>query len=284
MSLKLPIMRTDKNHSANLPAGLADPGQTLPVRMNPFFFHTAAQPLFGLYGPPSNKKERGAAVLLCSPLGHEYIRTHWCLRLLAEELMRAGFHVLRFDFSCQGDSWGIFEEATVLQWTKDISTAVNELQETSGVSRLSVVGMRLGGTLVCNAAPDVDQIILWDPIVKGNAYVQTLRQMQNDYRQIYAEASPCTPGAPFEDLLGYRYSHALILELEALFLDQLAKTKARRVDFVISEIPSSLLLEKANIFQVEESATWEVCSAFTEPILLPSARRKIMDILTRETP
>jgi len=283
MNLNPAFLRTKKNHPANLPAALADHGQALPARMNPFFFHTAAQPLFGLYGPPSTKKDRGAAVLLCSPLGHDYIRTHWCLRLLAEELMREGFHVLRFDFSCQGDSWGIFEEATVSQWTKDIGAAINELQETSGVSRLSVVGMRLGGTFVCKAAPEVDQLILWDPVVEGRAYVQTMRQMQTDYRQVYAGAAPCTPGGPFEDLLGYRYSHALIQELEALFLDLPAMTRARRVDFVFTEKPSPLLSEKANIFQVEEGAIWDSCSAFPEPILLPATRRRVMNILAGET-
>ena len=69
--------------------------------------------------------------------------THWCLRALATELMKAGFHVLRFDYSCQGDSWGSFEQVSVKQWVADVKVAAQELTDNAGVSRLSVVGLRL---------------------------------------------------------------------------------------------------------------------------------------------
>jgi esterase/lipase len=69
--------------------------------------------------------------------------THWNLRLLGEELRKAGLHVFRFDYSCLGDSWGTFEQASVSQWIADVKAALQELADNSGVSSLSVVGLRL---------------------------------------------------------------------------------------------------------------------------------------------
>src|SRR4051794_40238740 len=120
--------------------------------MTPFFFHTADRPLFGLYGPPCCAEERDEGVVVCAPVGHEYMNTHWCLRMLASELMRAGLHVFCFDYSCHGDSWGTFEQASVSRWVADVATAAQELADNSGVSNLSVVGLRLGATLAYLAA------------------------------------------------------------------------------------------------------------------------------------
>src|SRR5688572_20567272 len=89
-------------------------------RTNAFFFGSAAQPLFGLYGPPQAQQDHDHAILLCAPVGHEYMRANWGLRLLGDHLIQAGYHVMRFDYSCLGDSWGTFEQARVGQWVADI--------------------------------------------------------------------------------------------------------------------------------------------------------------------
>ena len=71
------------------------------------------------------------------------MRTHKAARQLAMMLAKAGYHLLRFDYSGTGDSAGAGEDVTIAQWLEDIATAADELKETSGVSRIPFVGLRL---------------------------------------------------------------------------------------------------------------------------------------------
>ena len=64
--------------------------------MNCFFFGKAKS-LFGAYYPGEGTSPRASAVLLCGPIGQEFMRVHRALHQLAGLLAAAGFHVLRFD-------------------------------------------------------------------------------------------------------------------------------------------------------------------------------------------
>lgn len=74
--------------------------------MEPFYFGTPDEPLFGIYHPPVSEPVRDVGVLLCYPIGHEYIVSHRFYRQLSIRLAEAGFHVLRFDYYASGDSGG----------------------------------------------------------------------------------------------------------------------------------------------------------------------------------
>jgi pimeloyl-ACP methyl ester carboxylesterase len=145
--------------------------------MNPFFFGSSRKQLFGVHHPPKAATTRSAGILLCYPFGDEYMRTHKASRQLAMMLAKAGYHLLRFDYFGTGDSAGAGEDATIAQWLEDVATAADELKEASGVTRISLVGLRLGATLAAQAVTsrtDVDDLVLWDPIVAGNGYVEEL--------------------------------------------------------------------------------------------------------------
>src|SRR4051812_18625410 len=82
--------------------------------MLPLYFGPPDRPLFGAFHSSSKavasdvwqSLPRGAAVVLCSPFGHEEHHAHRSERHLAELLARAGFPVLRFDYDATGDSAG----------------------------------------------------------------------------------------------------------------------------------------------------------------------------------
>ena len=113
--------------------------------MQPFYFGTSQKQLFGVYHAPDGKSARQSAILLCQPLGHEYLRAHRAFRNLAVSLAGQGFHVLRFDYFGCGDSGGDQEQATIDQCLADLSTAVEELKDTAGVPRVSLVGLLANG-------------------------------------------------------------------------------------------------------------------------------------------
>ncbi len=145
--------------------------------MNTMMFGRAPRSLFGVYHPPRTAKARRAGVVLCYPFGQEYMRAHRAFRQLALWLSGAGFHVLRFDYSGTGDSAGDDSEASLAQWALDASIAADELKDTAEVTRVAFVGLRLGAAVAALAAAsrgDVDQVVLWDPVVDGAAHVLSL--------------------------------------------------------------------------------------------------------------
>ncbi len=89
--------------------------------MKPLFFGNPERPLFGVYHPPrGTASQPPRAVLICAPLGQEYIRTHWTLRLFAKQLNRKGIHVFRMDYEGTGDSAGRLDEVTSLEtWDRE---------------------------------------------------------------------------------------------------------------------------------------------------------------------
>src|SRR5437773_7734152 len=76
----------------------------LAEKVVPFYFGSPDKLLFGCYHEPSLERRRKCAVVVCQPVGHEYINSHRALRQLAARLCDAGFPVLRFDYYGCGDS------------------------------------------------------------------------------------------------------------------------------------------------------------------------------------
>ncbi|MBV1882888.1 MAG: alpha/beta hydrolase [Pseudomonadales bacterium] len=147
--------------------------------MNPFFFGSSAQPLYGVHHPHKAQQMRQESVLLCPPFGQEYMRSHRAYRQLAMLLAMQGYSVMRFDYRGTGDSSGEIENATVEGWLEDIDVAVEELKETACVDKVNVVGLRLGALLAAAASTGKSQIhklVLWDPVISGTRYDEELQK------------------------------------------------------------------------------------------------------------
>jgi pimeloyl-ACP methyl ester carboxylesterase len=159
----------------------------------PLFFDAGPRRLFGFFHarPAGMPPRRG--VVLCNAFGREAIRAHRVYRVLAERLARAGCDVLRFDYSCSGDSAGEDIDMNLDEWHDDVRAAHAELQRRAGVPRVTWFGMRLGALVAQRAsaggAPGLDRLVLWDPVIDGRDYLDLLRA-----RHLEREASK--PGAP----------------------------------------------------------------------------------------
>jgi pimeloyl-ACP methyl ester carboxylesterase len=175
----------------------------------PKFFGEGVRQLFGVYHPPEGRA-REAGVLLCNPGPQEYRHTHWGFRKLAGMIAKEGFHVLRFDYFATGDSAGDGTEGSIDQWILDISTASHALRDTASVSQISVVGMRLGAALAaraCAAGLALEDLVLWEPIVSGRAYVAQLESAQATYLSLIRP--PQDNKREPHELLGYPMSPAM---------------------------------------------------------------------------
>jgi pimeloyl-ACP methyl ester carboxylesterase len=203
--------------------------------MNPFYFGYSKGPLFGIYHPPTSRVVRDTGVLLCYPIGHEYMRAHWAFRRLAGILSRSGFHVLRFDYFGTGDSSGEYIEANISQWKNDVGTAVRELVDMSGVKAVSMVGVRLGATLAAQATIErirFKDLVLWDPVVIGRDYIGELRTL---HQNLFSGADGGPEKEGFAELVGYSFSVELVSEIEKINLFEQPHCKVEKVFIVVSE-------------------------------------------------
>jgi alpha-beta hydrolase superfamily lysophospholipase len=130
------------------------------------------------HGPHPTIRRRGA-VVLCPPLGSDYVVAYRVWRILAERLAGAGFDVLRFDYEGTGDSSGDLEEPGRLEaWFGNIGRVVEEARALAGGGDVTLVGLRIGATLALHAAASrggVDRLVLWSPFRSGKAYVRELK-------------------------------------------------------------------------------------------------------------
>lgn len=204
--------------------------------MRTFFFGGARRLNGVLHEAQGAAKSTG--VLLCYPGVQEYNLTHWAFRKLAGLLARQGFHALRFDYSCTGDSAGNLYDADVHHHVEDIVTAADELKDAAGVRRVSVIGMRLGALLAARAVSQglsVRDLLLWEPVFEGPEYVQQLEQL--DHHLASRKHHRITQ--PRIELAGYPFPSRMRAALEALSLEKSVPKAARRVAmFLMNDAPA----------------------------------------------
>jgi pimeloyl-ACP methyl ester carboxylesterase len=172
---------------------------------------------FGWLHPGESKH----GVVLCSPFGHEQSRAYKGMRYLAERLSAHGLAVLRFDYLTTGDSTGNDGEGDRVDgFVADIGAAVERLKSETGVTKVTLCGLRLGATLAALAShhPLVDSLVLLAPVTRGRTYLRELTAL----RRTWLENLPPPvrhghPDSPF-NVLGQVYSDAFCSRLSALDL------------------------------------------------------------------
>lgn len=173
--------------------------------------------LFGLYYPAVTAPPQ-RAVLLCAPLGQDQLRSHRLHRQLALALASAGCAVLRYDCYGSGDSPGASTEVDWQRCIADTVEAANALRQHSGCQAVTAFGARLGGSLALAAsAADFDQLLLWDAVLDGTAYVAQLDDWQARlHRDPMRFSQPRSASDAAGQWLGFAVSATLRAQISAL--------------------------------------------------------------------
>jgi alpha/beta superfamily hydrolase len=194
----------------------------------PFYFGSAEKQLYGCYHAPQTAFAKDCGIVLCYPMGNEYIKSHRTYLQLAARLSKAGFPVIRFDYYGTGDSSGGCEQGNIGQWIADISEAVEELKRRSGLSKACLVGLRLGGSLsmiVGAQRSDIDSLVLWEPIVHGETYISELKKLQKQMlRFSYSENRHYKKDENFMEILGFsmhRFEFTGLAKIDLLKIRQI---------------------------------------------------------------
>jgi uncharacterized protein len=207
--------------------------------MNPFYFGTHERRLLGVY-EAARRSKASRGVVLCHPWGAEYIHAYRAMRQLAKMLTANGIHTLRFDYFGTGDSAGGTTAGDIGGWEIDIQSAIEELKDTTGISRVSLIGLRLGATLAANVAVRADSLVnslvLWDPIVSGAEYLTELHRGARRGWLLFkpAVARPRDKGGG-HDIMGFPLTESVTDDIRRIDLAALAPALPRRTLVVVSQ-------------------------------------------------
>jgi alpha-beta hydrolase superfamily lysophospholipase len=217
------------------------------LRLVPLHFGAPEAPLFGWYHPPGapDGRVRRCGVVVCNPVGDDYVRAHRALRHFAERLQRAGFAVLRFDFGGTGDSAGDERDPErVRAWIGDVGRAADELRARSGADEICLAGLKLGATLAMLAAAergDVDGLILWSPYLNGAAYVGETTKLHKMHKMLEPESFAVEPrgwDAGGEEALGFLLTRETIEQLKPLDLLETRRPARRALVIGAGNVPA----------------------------------------------
>ncbi len=212
----------------------------------PQFIDTPGGRLFGIWHDPGGSAPR-VPFVFCHPLAEEKLWTHRVFVSFARQLAIDGYPVLRFDCRGNGDSDGTFEASSLTTLVADTNAAIDHARRTTGAPAVHLLGLRLGATvasLVAAERRDVQQLILWAPIVDGARYMQELLRVNlagqmaqhKEVRQDRAELVQVMEAGGSVNIDGYELRHQLFSEVSAVHLAR----QSRRHDgptLVVSVVP-----------------------------------------------
>lgn len=261
--------------------------------MTPLYFGQSACRLFGIYHEPVVGLQRNTGVLMCYPLGKEYMRSHWAFRQVATQLVRAGFHVFRFDYRGTGDSADAGGEGDVPSWQEDIVAAAEELRDTAGTRDLALVGLRFGATLAALSSATLRprDLVLWDPVMSGKRYLDGLRSLHRQLLRCRSYFATPRIDSNDDELLGYSYPTRMAASIDAVELSQVP-LKAERVHLMVTQrdtddaaVRDQLALERDGqlcCHEVDAPGEWNELAQIENALFVGDLPRAICEALLRD--
>lgn len=257
----------------------------IPVR-----FGAPEKQLFGIFHPPAGGPARADCVVVCNPFGQEAILAHRTLRLVAERLAREGFPVLRFDYSGTGDSDGDDDVGSLALWAEDVARADLEAKRLSGHHRGAWLGVRMGGTLAAMATARARMapahLVLWDPVLDGRAYLESLFQAHDAYLEV-ARLPQRTNGAD-DEALGFPLRPEVKGEIAAIDAGTLfAASRAARTSIVCGPGPDAAALDAAapggppQVVRTAARVDWATQDALNSSVVPADAVDAVVQALAR---
>lgn len=136
--------------------------------------------MFGWFHFPKQAAQHSTGIVICPPIGHEYVHSHRSLRHLADHLASLGFATLRFDYHGSGDSSGLNQDPQRVEaWLESVRQAIVAIKAQTDCTHVGLVGLRLGATFAGMIAGEqqLDSLVLWEPCIQGRRYVRELKAL-----------------------------------------------------------------------------------------------------------
>ncbi|MEZ5079010.1 MAG: alpha/beta hydrolase [Solirubrobacterales bacterium] len=143
----------------------------------PLYLDTAVGPAFALVDAPADRVgTAGSAVVVSPPWGWEEVASYRVRRSWARALAEAGHPTLRLTPPGTGDSAGSpGSPGLVAAWVEAIAAAAGWLRRSTGVGRVALLGLGLGGLVgleAVAAGAAIDDVVLWAIPLSGRRFAR----------------------------------------------------------------------------------------------------------------
>jgi alpha/beta superfamily hydrolase len=121
------------------------------------------------------------AVLICPPVGHEFVNSYRGLRHLADGFAEKGIATFRIEYQGVGDSSGLDTDPDRLQkWLDSIEQTINFIKEKCEIKKISLLGLRMGAMLASMISNkiEIENLMCWVPVVEGRRYIREMLALQ----------------------------------------------------------------------------------------------------------
>jgi len=208
--------------------------------------------IFLWHHPPPLSVRRGGAIVLCPPIGYEYMSAYRTMRILAERLAALGFDALRIDYHGTGNSTGDDSTGNNAQpgpaqaWRRSVVCAIAEARQLAGTDAVAIVGVRAGALVALHAIPEngaVDRLVLWGAFPSGQAYLRELKAYAGLNREPHAHDAD-DHVAPGINAAGYIVTEDTVTSIARWTMDAVATAPAEHILLVDrDDRPPNLKLE-----------------------------------------
>lgn len=149
------------------------------IERTPFYIEMGRDVLVAWAHLPSEPTDH--AVVICPPVGHEFINSYRGLRYFADGFARKGITTFRMEYQGVGDSSGLDTDPNrIEQWMQSIERVTQFIKENCGIKRVSLFGLRMGGTLAALVSHklELEALACWEPVVEGRRYIREMLALQ----------------------------------------------------------------------------------------------------------
>lgn len=152
------------------------------IKRTPFYFGPKNKRLIGwLHTHADSHFIKDTGVIICPPIGVEYMSTYRSMRYAADYFALSGIPAIRFDYHGTGDSSGLNEDDNRLEdWLWSIEEATVQLKLLTGCGHVGLFGLRIGGTLASIVATKIHLsfLVLWAAPESGHKYIREVKMAQ----------------------------------------------------------------------------------------------------------
>lgn len=257
-----------------LPNSTATPAKatvsTLAIhRQSGWLTHAGDSTFYWLHQPTDQPATH--LVVLCPPIGYEYVHSHRTLKFLADQLAGAGCCVARLDYPGTGNAGSDLTSPDLVQrWIDAISAVRDDLKRQRQELSCSLIGLRLGATLAVQALRPGDELVLIEPVVSGKRLVRELTAAAR-FAEVQSQSDFIESG-------GFIYTEATLAALSALAITGADLQPASRV-LCFSEQPTKALV--ASLAEVDANCL--PCQGYAGMMAEPQYTEIPHDLLTQIT-
>ena len=154
-----------------------DGDSSLKLNAAPGYLDSTQGSIYCWHHLATGSQQQNLTLVICAPMGYEYTHSHRSLKFLADTAAQSGFPVFRFDFHGSGDSPGDeLANNKIALWLTEIQAVVKQAKRSYPDNKVCLLGLRFGATLayMATASSPVDELVVWEPVVKGRRYIREL--------------------------------------------------------------------------------------------------------------